>query len=295
MASANNAVAVPTCERYECPSAVYHADTDSISNSMLGTLIDSPELYYGMYVARTITEERSSELDLGDVTHDAILCGGGFSAHCMEIPASALNKDGHKKGKPWDDFKAEHKRYVLLKPKEFASVRLMYDGIMANEKARMILESEGPVESCWKWNCTLTGMSRRARLDKFAERRMIVGDLKTTADITPRGFIGGVAKWRYHVQNVYYQDAIHAETGECPQFVFIAVEKKQPFRCRCFDLDDVFIQRGEQLKNEKLLELSDRKRTGCWTAPDSNLIVTLGAPYWLGNLDQWNLNGVEAE
>lgn len=277
-------------ERYDTPAADYHADTESISNSMLQAFIESPELYYGRYVSKQFPAEQSDAMDLGTVVHDAVLCGGGLSNLCLEIPANALDSNGHKRGKKWETYEYDHPGAILLKPKEFASVRLMYDGVMANERAKAIIEAEGPVESNWKWTCSLTGMKRRARLDKFAERLLVIGDLKTTTDISPRQFLNSVVTFRYFVQQVYYQDAIHAETGELPQFVFIAVEKKPPFRCRCYDLDDVFVQRGEQIKNEALVALDKCRVSGCWTAPESSLIVTLGAPYWLSAPnDQWAL------
>lgn len=282
----NNDVLAP--ERYQCPNDVYQADEGrSVGNSGLSVFLKSPELYDALFVSRTIEPPVKATTDYGNAVHDAVLCGGGFSALCMRIPANVLAKNGARNGKAWDEFEAANADKVLLKDSEYDAIRVLYDSILKHPKARAILEADGPVENNWRWYDDACGLWRRARLDKFTG--YVIGDIKTCLNVHPQAFVKSVVTYGYYRQSAYYQDAIEAETGERPPVVFIAVEKRPPYRTRCYDLTDTFVDLGSHEIAAGLQRLADCKRTGCWETPDGSQIVTLGEPGWIANRELWEL------
>lgn len=87
--------------------------------------------------------------------------------------------------------------------------------------------TDGTAEHVIRWD--ENGVACRAMLDWLRDDRLVVDDLKTTSDASPRGFQRKVWNLRYDVQAAMYVRAVTAEYGVVPRFRWIAVETEYPY------------------------------------------------------------------
>lgn len=109
----------------------------------------------------------------------------------------------------------------------------------------------------------------------------IVIDLKSTDDAA-HGFINSAKKYRYYVQHPYYCDVMESEGIEISNFLFVAIEKTEPFGINVYELDDDAIEYG---RSQYLLNLDTYKRcldTGKWPCYEQS-IKTLSLPRYVTN------------
>lgn len=83
----------------------------------------------------------------------------------------------------------------------------------------------------------------RSRLDFVANVGAIV-DLKTTRDASPAGFGREVARYGYHAQAAFYQDAYFAATGERLPYKFVAIEAAAPHVGAVYRMTDEAFELG---------------------------------------------------
>jgi hypothetical protein len=75
----------------------------------------------------------------------------------------------------------------------------------------------------------------------------IIGDIKTTNDASPRSFQRDIMKYGYHIQAAMVQDGIYHVTKKMIEtFVFIAIEKEEPYAIGIYELDKESIQKGRE-------------------------------------------------
>lgn len=264
------------------PSDEYHAKTHCISNSMLSDFLRSPEYFHGRYIAKTIPSKSTPAMAFGSLFHDAVLLGLDLQA--VEIPDSALSSDGHRKGKAWIDFATEHAGKSCLKRDEYAVLRNMVNAVWSHPIASRLLEpKDAAIEQSICWRDEVSGLMLRSRLDHRKLRQPIITDLKSTNDVSRRGFATSMLDYRYHTQTVFYREAAKAITGEEHSFVFVAVEKDPPHRVRCYELDprpDRALTKGYEDFRDGLERLAECYRTNDWNEPGWNQVLTLDLPNW---------------
>jgi len=92
----------------------------------------------------------------------------------------------------------------------------------------------------------------------------IVLDLKTTIDASPKGFAKSVRQYGYLFQSAWYMTALRA-MGERPkQFVFLVVEKSEPYATACYALDNNDIEKEIPRVLESIKLYGECLRTDVW-------------------------------
>ena len=266
----------------QMPAEEYHAKTHCVSNSMLSDFLRSPEYFHGKYIAKTIPSKSTPAMAFGSLFHDAVLLG--LDSQAVEIPDSALSSDGHRKGKAWIEFATEHAGKSCLKRDEYAVLRNMVDAVWSHPIASRLLEpKDAAIEQSIFWHEEISGLNLRARLDYRKLTSPLIVDLKSSADVTPRGFATSMHDFRYHTQTVFYLEAAKAVTGHDHRFVFVAVEKDPPHRVRCYELDrtpDRALTKGYEDFRDGLDRLAECYRTNEWHGAGWDQVLTLDLPNW---------------
>ncbi len=239
----------------------YHANTDYVSHSGLKVFADSPRLYHGRFVAKTIPAPEPTEaLTLGTWFHAAVLEPEKFAEIVTECG---------KMTKP------EAKRYEL--------VMRMTQAVLAHPLASMLLSQPGPVEHSIVWRDEVTGLQCKSRRDKITSDnagRTIIADLKTSNDPRPEAFARDSHNFRYYRQAPYYLEGHRALTGEDATFLFICVGKVEPFSVVINELDEEALALGA-LENRVLLNrLAHCRKTGDWSATHENQVNRVSLPRW---------------
>lgn len=259
----------------DIPADEYHSATDWLSNSMFQTFLDDPRLYQAEFVTKELARKRTDAMDIGTVGHAAMLEPHVIEGVCLEIPARALNKDGHKKGGQWDEFKAANAERILLKPDELRLIRGMFDACYRHPVARRLLLAEGKTEASIFWECSLSGLKRRVRPDKIVDGWGWLNVKTTTAGVDEQSFLRTVRNFRYDIGQEYYRDAGERLYGERPNHAFLVVEQQPPHRVRLYELGPRWVDNARNAVEAGLLDFAARIKSGDWSHPSENHIETL--------------------
>jgi hypothetical protein len=276
---------IAKAETFDADDVTYHA-SEGISNSKLGEFLDDPLLFYHYHVAKDWTRPPPTPaMQFGTAIHSLLPPGdAGDSFVC--IPSTVLNKDGDRKGKAWEQFAAENAGKMLLKPHEFEPYQQILEAAESHPMAWALAEAE-LVECNIRWTDAETGLLLRSRLDRLHIARGLIIDIKTTTATDEQSFANEVARYGYHRQAAFYQQAAFELTADLHPFVFCAVRKTRPYTVRFYDLADSFLQRGEDEVRAGLLRLKTCLDTGTWTPPAYGEIHTLSEPKWLSFAEAW--------
>jgi exodeoxyribonuclease VIII len=257
------------------PAEEYHAATDWLSNSMFKDFLSDPRLFEARYINKTLPAKRSTAMDLGTVAHAAILEPHVIDGVCLEIPASALNKDGHRKGQAWSEFRDANASRILLNADEMTKVRGMFDACYRHPVARRLLLADGPTEQSIFWTCNLSGVQRRCRPDKIVDGWGWVNVKTTTAGVDAESFRRTVRNFRYDVGQEFYRDAGERLYGERPLHVFLVVEQEPPHLVRVYDLGEIWVSTARNLLELGLLDFAERMESGDWSTEHERTVTTL--------------------
>lgn len=264
----------------DCTLDEYHSRPEW-SNSQLSVLLASPALFHGRFITKTYPRVSTQAMDVGSAAH-ALLSSPADRETVLEIPADALNADGHKKGAAWKQFAAEHEGTILLKPAEFAMVQQMVSNTYDCLPAGQILRQAIHYEFTLLWKDVDSGLSLRARPDLIVghKGRVIVPDFKTTRCLTPREFAADAAKLGYHRQAACYSDAVALFGYDVAGFVFVTVDKSPAHECRVYELPPCAIELGREENRMARRDLARRLAEDDWTDPLSREIMQVDLPKW---------------
>lgn len=242
--------------------AEYHAHP-ALSASGMKALLRSPKHYIE---SRKPDPKRKPEFELGHAVHALVL---GVGKAVVEIPESLLATNGALSTTRAKEFvaNAEAEGKTALKPDEYSRTMQAVESILANPKARALLERPGYTEVSLFATDPETGVPLRGRADRLAGNLPI--DLKTTTDVREHKLRAAIADFGYDVQGEVYRLLVELVTGapaDAMQLVF--VEKYPPFEVRVVPLGDAW-QAGGQVRMRKAIELfASCVEFGVWPGAD---------------------------
>lgn len=219
------------------PEEEYHAHP-ALSASGMKQLLRSP-LHYQQ--SRAVRVERKV-FDIGHAAHALVL---GVGQEIEQIDPTLLSDDG---GIRSNAAKADVERIrdagkIPLKPVDYIKVRAMADSILANPKARALLELDGYTEVSLFAIDPETGVPLRGRLDRLAGARCL--DVKTTPDVREHKLRSVIAEFGYDVQGEVYRLLVQLVLGIDPEPVeLIFVEKEPPYEVRVVKLGEGYREGG---------------------------------------------------
>jgi hypothetical protein len=219
------------------PEEEYHAHP-ALSASGMKQILRSPKHYLQ---SRAVRIEKPA-FDVGHATHALVL---GVGAPIIEVPADMLASNGALSTTRAKEFvataRAEGK--VPLKPETFQRVNGSVESVLANPKARKLLERPGYTEVSLFARDPQTGVPLRGRLDRLAGQTII--DVKTTVDVQTHVIRRVVESLNYDLSMETYRFLHELVTGEVAEpAVLIFVEKEAPFDVRVVRLGDEWIDGG---------------------------------------------------
>ena len=249
----------------------------AIGHSMFHTFVtEGPREYEGQYITKTVERKDSAKMDIGTLAHAAILEPDEMDSRYVVIPRDALTSNGAKRGKAWDQFKAENDGKLMLKAPELKHVKAMRDAVWANPLIEEKLDVQREVEvSCY---FDYLRVPCKARFDFLGERYGI--DVKTT-EPSLRKFDKVSADMDYHGKAAWYINAAMKAGRDDFYFYILAVRQKPPYQVRLYEHEPELLLAADNSFERFLPALEERLGNGDWSDPGEDEINVLRAPYYM--------------
>jgi len=259
----------------DIPAEVYHRKELGVVNK--GAL-DRLALTPAHYKAWTdgADQPETPALVFGSALHALVLEPGLFAKEWALRPdfGDLRTKKAREARDVWT---SEHPGVRTIAAEDWTKLHAMRDAVMRHPVAGKFMEG-GQSEQTLIWTDPRTGLLCKARVDKSRPDLGIFGDLKSTDDASPQGFSRSIARYRYHVQDAHYT-AGGDVLGIGDRFVFVAVEKAEPYCVGVYMLDNESALRGDELRAREMDTLNDCLRTDTWPGY-ADEVTTLALPNW---------------
>lgn len=256
----------------------YHA-RPQISKSQLDTINVSPAHFWALHrdPARPAPNTRSGQLE-GNLAHCAILEPDEFWKRYVLGPTVNRNT------KVWKEFADDCIAcgQVPIQKDQAETAWRQSDAVRALPEIREAL-SRGRAEVSAFWTDPATGVGCRCRPDfasNVSESAVILLDVKTFSDASPREFARQCARKSYAKQAAFYTDGFSlAADVDVLAFVFVAVETEWPFAANAMMLDDESFEAGRRQYQRNLRTYAECLRTDTWPGYSSD-ITLIRLPQW---------------
>ncbi len=229
--------------------------------------------FYASEIARTVPKKPESYFAVGTAIHTFLLEPSKFNERVLEIPKEVLGKGDKKNTTAWDNYEAENKGKVLLKPAEMQQVLACVESITHHPAAMEILAAPAHIEQ--PITADIFGVTAKGIPDIAIKRGGVVVDVKSTEAVDELEFKQQIKKYGYDIQAAWYLELCSAfYKKEYTNFVFIAVEKQPPYRCRCYYLGGDYLRDGREEAQKLAAEYARRYAANDWLEDcDKNIIL----------------------
>jgi hypothetical protein len=275
------------------PAAEYHARPE-ISKHGLDDFHKCPAWFK---YRRENPQETTPALRWGSIVDEAVFMPTEFAANSVVLPADAPSRPterNRKAKKPseetikaiefWDKFDAENSGREVITAEENIALTRTFHAIHGHPSAAKLFDcGERLIQSSLFWTDPQTGVAMRARPDMIVRRpeqdRDIIVDLKTAESAEREAFGKAANSWRYHVQAAIYSAAWKQITGRDAAFVFIVVEKKEPYFVATYVASPRMLATGEKHFRRDLAAYAACLESGNWPGY-ADTIQELELPVW---------------
>jgi exodeoxyribonuclease VIII len=252
-------------------NAEYHANTESVSKSMLDKIHKAPACLRSYLDGERA--EPTPAMVFGTAAHTAVLEPDKL------ICAPKLDKRT-KAGKESADIFAslwEGRDVVIVDPDTYDTVRAIAESVRRHPVAARILAQGEAEMSAFG---IVEDVRCKARPDWYDAKLGICLDLKTCRGAGPSDFARSVANYRYHVQAAFYTDVMAADGFPIESFVFVAVESAPPFLVGVYVLDSEALEVGRAEYQQDLALYRECVESGTWPGLSERIeLITLPAFY----------------
>lgn len=271
---------------YFQPDRQYRVEAGE-NQSSLKHILTSPAHYLASKQRRFMP---SPVMTIGTATHCKVLEGDEiFESSFVKKPDDI--KFTSKEGKEWKD--RNSKKTILANDGQYRQ----WDAVMGMSERLRQLEWFDPSQKDYRkfnevsiyWD--YEDIRCKARLDRVLvlEDEVIVVDLKTTDSVNVDKFQSKLIDLGYDFQAGWYASAAEAIYGKPARFIFVAIERNDPYTVDLFEVPDFMLEEAKR-KNELALQLlRDCKKSGDYPAPLPTL-KKLDYPKWYSPLDFDKMN-----
>jgi hypothetical protein len=177
------------------------------------------------------TVSQTPSMEQGSAT-DAVILG---TKRAVAYPGK------QRRGKAWEEFKAEHDGELLLTKKQLAVAESMRDAVAENKHAMRVLTGKRQAEISWEW----LGRECVSHLDVLGED--FITDLKVSVTSCPGRFKHKALKMAYHAQLAFYRLAARSIGRTVRNCYIVAAEPVAPYVPTVFRLTEAALEAGERM------------------------------------------------
>ncbi len=222
--------------------------------------------------------KESSSFDLGSSVHSMLL-----------EPELNLVVEGTetRRGKDWTAMKeaADFAGKILLPRKEYQLAEQMAQAaLFTPHVAELIGDKHAIKEASYFVKEPVLDMDLKCRPDGLLPHKNMMFDIKTCQDASPRGFSKAVRDYCYDIQASYYKHCMELEGFTIDRFLFICIEKQNPFIVQAHELSGEYLDHAKKRMMDTLKIIKEADMTGDYTTgwPEVN---TIALPSWMVKTD----------
>lgn len=257
----------------DLPEAVYHGDHESLSSSGARQL-NRMTPFRWRWEQQQPRDDVPEHFLIGTAVHTIVL---GTGAEIVEVPYDSFQ------GKAARAMKREAiaAGMVPILSKRIPDVEYMAAALLGHPVAGGLLRGARTEVSAYAPIRGAAGLMRRARADAIVEGPggRIAVDVKTTDSVATADLEKSIWSYGYHAQDPWYRD-VFADAGlPVDAFVFLFVEKSEPYEVRVVELPSSATDLG-RAANQRALDTWVRcKQTGVWPG-HAPVIHQIDVPRW---------------
>lgn len=254
----------------------YHA-MSPVSKSGLDSIDLSPAIFYARHVDpnRPPRGPKAGQLE-GNLAHAATLEPGEFDKRYVVGPT--LNRNT----KAWREFVEAHPGHIAIQEDQYETACAQAASVRALPEIGSLFDS-GKAEVSAFWRDPDTGVECRCRPDfvhDFGDDSVLLIDLKTFTDPSPKEFARQCGRKFYAKQAAYYSDGYAAASGKVVRaFIFAAVGNEHPYAAAAMMLDEESLEAGRQHYKRNLRTYAECLRTNTWPGFSTGISI-IRLPQW---------------
>lgn len=254
----------------------YLSKSDYVSASDIKSYLQSPKKYY--YDKYEKTEQKEERYNyIGSAIHEMVLEPHEFFNNFAICPKfDRRTKEGKAN---FESFYAENRGKTVVFEDEMEIVRKIAESAMKNDTLTELLKDSYKELSCYTVD-EKTGLKLKMRPDAFPKTKNTIVDLKSCLDSSPKAFKSNVYSFGYSISAAYYLDFLNREN-----YVFVALEKQEPYQVALYVLNDEMIEYGRQQYRMGLDLIKWSLDNNYY--PSHNEFEVLKESYMLGNLENY--------
>lgn len=253
-------------------NSAYHARPE-LGASQIKTILKNPYEYLFP------KQKSGAQFSIGSAVHKLILEAHDFDKEFAVAPE--VNKRTKEGKASFAAFEEAAAGKTVLSHDDHTLSKSCADSVLQHEEAKVFL-SDGAAEMSFFGK--INDVPVKCRPDYYRPDLGIVVDVKTTQDASPDGFIKDVANFGYYIQAAFYLDVLKSLGYPAHKFLFIVVEKKEPFMVGMYELDPVALDfgRDEYLRAFEIWRNIDHFATPIYKdTKDETVVQTLTLPSWV--------------
>lgn len=268
-------------------------DSPALGSTALACFRDSPLLFFGLHVAKTIKKEAAPALAVGSYLHSLLETHQlDHEPGIQSEPGFVLVAAGARRGTVWDAAVEKHGERSLILARERALALDLYRPLMSPRTpgeeacAEQIRSASGrEIEHFWRHS---TGLELRCKLDLAVNLDPVSGDawfadIKTRKGLIPTAEEYGRSLASYGapglLQLSLYDLGFEDLTGAPAERIYhLVASKEPPHEWQRFEIDPEDIRLGKIQVERDLIQLAECFETGEWHRHEEEQPASL--PNW---------------
>jgi hypothetical protein len=271
------------------PAAEYHARELGVANKGGLDVAHRSAAHYWHWITSNVHRD-SAAFAFGRALHTIVLEPALFDStytiepdfgDCRANKATGTTKEQGAENKARRDaWRLANGGKQFLSEEDMTNLRGMANRVSTHPLIGQMFRG-GAAEVTLRWRDAATGLRCKARADYWVRSLGLCLDLKSCEDASEKGFAKSCASYRYGSQDAHYRRGF-AHLGQplaVDGFVFVAVEKADPWELAAYYLLPDAQAKGEQAVVLDMERIADAVRTNDWKGYRQS-ITGLELPPW---------------
>lgn len=231
-----------------------------INQSILKHMEKSPaHVFHAMSAPKT----KPSEAMIVGCVVESMLFGTPY-----EYTTSPFDDFRTKEARAWRDEQVERGVHIVTQDL-VSKANAMLDSLRQNTQImHWVKKATNNIALCGQ---APNGVDMKGLVDLAPDDELVILDLKTTKDASPRGFGKSIAEYGYDVQAWWYQYLWEQATNQKRQFAFLCVESEAPYLTAIYVIPQENIDRAGQVVQGWLETYRKCKEEGQWPGYSQDL------------------------